>query len=104
MSQIKKLIFIKNKQTKKRRKTMWETNEIVEPTVTINGEVIVLTSGEPFRDTIIQIANVEGYSKVRVFMVVNGVEEEVTPDNAPQIIENGMEIIIRPYEKASLSA
>jgi len=79
---------------------MWNTD--YEPAqLSINGNIYDVEVGVDFVETVRIYAKTAGYSKVKVFLIENGVEYEVNKGEAPEYVKEGMEIIIRPYEKAA---
>lgn len=78
----------------------WNTD--YEPAILkINGSTYEVDAGADFVETVKTYSKREGYSKVKVFLVEDGVEEEIEVSEAPETIQQGMEIIVRPYEKAA---
>ncbi len=65
-------------------------------TLTINGSQTQVASGTSFRDTVISSARDAGLGKFRV--ILNG--SEIDPAQAPETLEPGMSLEIRPYEVA----
>lgn len=66
------------------------------PSVTINGSTRTLTEGVSFRDTVVGAARDAGLGKFRV--ILNG--REIDPAAAPDTMQAGMSLEIRPYEVA----
>ncbi len=70
--------------------------------VTVNSEEVEMEPGDPFLEAVRDCALDAGYSKFRVFITRNGVEEEIRgPEEAPAMITEGMKLRITPYEKAA---
>lgn len=69
--------------------------------LTVAGEEFDIEPGASFSGVVNDYSKQMGLSKVRVFLIEDGVEEEVSKDDAPLLIEEGMEIVVRPYEKAA---
>lgn len=67
-------------------------------TMTINGSETQLEVGSSFRDAVLAAARDAGLGKFRV--ILNG--EEIDPATAPDTIEEGMQLSVRPYEVAGL--
>lgn len=65
-------------------------------TLTINGSTTTIQSGASFRDTVVSAARVAGLGKFRV--ILNG--SEIDPADAPETLDAGMSLEIRPYEVA----
>lgn len=65
-------------------------------TLTVNGSTTNVTAGTSFRDTVIGAARDAGLGKFRV--ILNG--SEIDPADAPDTLESGMSLEIRPYEVA----
>ena len=65
--------------------------------VSVNGMNVEVNPGDDFKESVIKIARDADYGKFRVFM--NG--EEIEPDIAPELFEDGMKVEIRPYDKAA---
>ena len=66
--------------------------------VRINGSDVPVEAGSPFSETVLSIAENGGLGKFRLFM--NG--SEFLPDQAPEFIEEGTKIELRPYEVAGI--
>jgi len=64
--------------------------------VRVNGSESPLTVGANFAQTIKDVARDAGLGKFRVFL--NG--EEVRPSSAPDTIQEGMGLELRPYDTA----
>ncbi len=64
--------------------------------VRINGANIDIDPGSNFKSTIKEKAEEAGLGKFRVFL--NG--NEIKPSEAPEIIESGMQVELRPYDIA----
>jgi hypothetical protein len=62
----------------------------------INGSVIPIEPGASFRDTVVTMARDAGFGKFRAFL--NG--EEVKPNMAPEVINAGDRLELRPYDVA----
>lgn len=81
--------------------SIWDVDTLEEEergaTLTVNGVVKEVEVGSNFRDTILSEARNAGYKKFRVF--VDG-EELDDPSEAPEVIAEGMDISIRPYDVA----
>lgn len=81
----------------------WDSEIKPSTLMIIYAEEYPLDVGAPFTETVKQYArDVAQYSKFRVFITENGIEREVrSAEDAPAYIREGMEISIRPYEKAA---
>lgn len=79
---------------------MWDST-YEAPIVTVCNERNEEEAGAPFAETVKEYARYAGFSKFRVFVTENGVETEVDADNAPETLKEGMEVTIKPYEKAA---
>lgn len=79
---------------------MWDSN-YQAPVVKVCGRSIEEEPGMRFAEAVKEHAREAGFSKFRVFVTQNGVETEIEADNAPETITEGMEISIKPYEKAA---
>ncbi len=66
------------------------------PTLTINGSTTAIDNGTSFRDTVISAARDAGLGKFRV--ILDGAE--IDPAAAPDTLQSGMSLEIRPYEVA----
>ena len=64
--------------------------------ILINGTVIPTAPGSSFRDTIKNVTLDAGFGKYRVFL--NGAE--IRPSEAPEMINEGDRIEVRPYDVA----
>lgn len=62
----------------------------------VNGSVVRLTPGSSFKDTIQSLARDAGFGKFRVLVA----GEEVRPNEAPETIQDGMSVELRPYDVA----
>lgn len=65
-------------------------------TLTVNGSTTTIESGSSFRDTAVNAARDAGLGKFRV--ILNG--SEIDPADAPETLDSGMSLEIRPYEVA----
>ncbi len=65
-------------------------------TLTINGSTTNVAAGTSFRDTVVNAARDAGLGKFRV--ILDG--QEIDPADAPDTMEAGMSLEIRPYEVA----
>jgi len=65
-------------------------------TLTINGSTTTIADGSSFRDTVVNAARDAGLGKFRV--ILNG--SEIDPADAPETLDAGMSLEIRPYEVA----
>lgn len=79
---------------------MWDST-YEAPKVNICGRSVEEEAGIGFAEVVKEHARDAGFSKFRVFLTQNGVESEVDADNAPSTLEEGMEVTIKPYEKAA---
>lgn len=79
---------------------MWDST-YEAPIVTVCGERCEEEAGAPFAETVKEYARNAGFSKFRVFLTENGVETEVDAENAPDTFREGMEVTVKPYEKAA---
>ena len=78
------------------------STEYVIPTIKICGEVYEVEEGDPFVSTVTQYGRDAGFRKIRVFLIKNGVEEEISESAPPAVFESGMEVVIKSYEKPGL--
>lgn len=67
-----------------------------QTTLTINGSTTTVEAGSSFRDTVVNAARDAGLGKFRV--ILNG--SEIDPADAPDTLDAGMSLEIRPYEVA----
>jgi len=65
-------------------------------TLTINGSITEVEDGTSFRDTVLGAARDAGLGKFRV--ILNGTE--IDPAQAPDTLQSGMSLEIKPYEVA----
>lgn len=65
-------------------------------TLTINGSTSTIESGSSFRDTVVNAARDAGLGKFRV--ILDGTE--IDPATAPETLDAGMSLEIKPYEIA----
>lgn len=79
---------------------MWDSN-YQAPIVRVCGQVHEEEEGLGFAEVVKEHAREAGFSKFRVFVTQNGVESEVEADDAPDVLREGMEVNIKPYEKAA---
>lgn len=64
--------------------------------IVVNGSRIFLEPGVPFKDTVRSYAKDSGMGKFRVFYN----NEEIKPDMAPDLVSEGDNIELRPYDVA----
>lgn len=62
----------------------------------INGSTSTVAAGTSFKETVINAARDAGLGKFRV--ILNG--SEIDPADAPDTLEAGMSLEVRPYEVA----
>jgi hypothetical protein len=80
----------------------WDSNPEMQETngegtfVRINGANIDISPGSNFKDTIKVKAEEAGLGKFRVFLGGS----EIKPSEAPNVIEEGMQVELRPYDIA----
>lgn len=79
---------------------MWDSN-FEAPVVKVCGQSYEEEAGASFTEVVKDYARESGFSKFRVFVTQNGVETEIEADNAPDTLKEGMEVAIKPYEKAA---
>jgi len=80
---------------------MWNTGDVFnteenEAVLRVNGAETFVNAGDNLRETVLNAAREAGYQKFHLF--IN--DEEVLPSNAPDTVEDGMVIEIRPYDVA----
>jgi len=76
---------------------VWGADEVDDtnlPSIRVNGEDIYPEVGDSFKEAIKECSFDAGFGKFRV--ILNG--EEITPSEAPELIEAGMKIEILPYD------
>ena len=64
--------------------------------VLVNGAYVPVEEGSPFLSTVKAVALQAGFGKSRVML--NG--EEVRPTTAPETVQPGQQISLRPYDEA----
>jgi hypothetical protein len=62
----------------------------------VNNASIPLTPGTPFKDTVMNLARDAGFGKFRI--ILNG--SEIKPSQAPEVLNEGDKVEIRPYDVA----
>jgi hypothetical protein len=78
---------------------MWEVDNIQEAAATtmeVNGDVRNIEAGANLKEVVIGTARDAGFGKFRFY--ING--EEVLPQNAPVLIEDGKAYKIAPFDVA----
>lgn len=71
-------------------------NEDMTTYIRVNGSDLPLTAGASFAETVKEVARNSSLGKFRVYL--NGAE--LKPADAPDVIEEGMNLELRPYDVA----
>lgn len=79
---------------------VWDAN-YEAPSVEVCGRREEFEAGDPFVDVVVGMAREAGFSKFRVFVTKNGYTSEVDESDAPNVLEEGMSVSVKPYEKAA---
>lgn len=75
-----------------------EPNEEMNTYIRVNGSDRPLTVGQSFAESVKEVARDSSLGKFRVYL--NGAE--LKPADAPDVIEEGMNLELRPYDVAGV--
>lgn len=74
----------------------YNENDLPSTVAIVNGAPVAVTPGDSFRETLINLSRDAGLGKFRVFL--NG--DEIKPSQAPDLINEGDRLEVRPYDVA----
>jgi len=78
---------------------MWEVESVESnATMEVNGDVQSVEVGSDLKEVVLAAARDAGYGKFRFY--IDG--DEVLPQNAPSLVENGKAYKITPYDVAGV--